>query len=114
MTAAGRPRGARRVTASAVADADDSDRYKMPPPDVAQFVERPQSPGLSLSPDRSSLLYSFRPPPYPFVSELARPELKLAGLRIDETQNSRSRMSGQTGIALGKALETNNSLTELK
>ena len=101
MTAAGRPRGARRVTASAVADADDSDRYKMPPPDVAQFVERPQSPGLSLSPDRSSLLYSFRPPPYPFVSELARPELKLAGLRIDETQNSRSRMSGQTGIALG-------------
>jgi hypothetical protein len=42
-----------------------------------------------------------RPPPYPFVSELARPELKLAGLRIDVTQNSRSRMSGNTGMAIG-------------
>ena len=42
-----------------------------------------------------------RPPPYPLVSELARPELKLAGMRIDETQNSRSRMSGNTGIAIG-------------
>ena len=42
-----------------------------------------------------------KPPPYPFVSELARPELKLAGLRIDETQNSRSRMSGSTAMAIG-------------
>lgn len=42
-----------------------------------------------------------RPPPYPFVSELSRPELKLAGLRIDATQNSRSRMSGNTGMAIG-------------
>jgi hypothetical protein len=56
---------------------------------------------LSLSPNRDQLLYNMRPPPYPFVSELARPEVKLAGLRIDATQNSRSRMSGNTGMALG-------------
>ena len=55
----------------------------------------------SISPMRDRLLYNMRPPPYPFVSELARPELKLAGLRVDATQNSRSRMSGSTGMALG-------------
>ena len=80
---------------------DDDEGYRSPPPDVAQFVERPQSPGMSISPHRDKLLYTFRPPPYPFVSELARPELKLAGLRVDETQNSRSRMSGNTGLAIG-------------
>ena len=64
-------------------------------------MERPESPGISISPQRDKLLYTFRPPPYPFVSELARPELKLAGLRVDETQNSRSRMSGNTGLAIG-------------
>jgi hypothetical protein len=41
------------------------------------------------------------PPAYKPVAELARPELKLAGLRIDESQNSRSRMAGNTGMAIG-------------
>ena len=89
-----------RVMATA-SRSDDDEGYRSPPPDVAQFVERPQSPGMSISPHRDKLLYTFRPPPYPFVSELARPELKLAGLRVDETQNSRSRMSGNTGLAIG-------------
>ena len=89
-----------RVMATASGN-DDDEGYRSPPPDVAQFVERPQSLGISISPQRDKLLYTFRPPPYPFVSELARPELKLAGLRVDETQNSRSRMSGNTGLAIG-------------
>ena len=72
--------------------ATEDEGYKMPPPEVAQFVERPQNPSISISPMRDQLLYLMRPPPYPLVSELARPELKLAGMRIDETQNSRSRM----------------------
>ena len=92
----------RSVRVMATASGNDIDEgYRSPPPDVAQFVERPESPGISISPQRDKLLYTFRPPPYPFVSELARPELKLAGLRVDETQNSRSRMSGNTGMAIG-------------
>ena len=92
--------------ATAASGGDDSktttedEGYRMPPPEVAQFVERPQNPSISISPMRDQLLYLMRPPPYPLVSELARPELKLAGMRIDETQNSRSRMSGNTGICL--------------
>ena len=34
-----------RVSASAGAE-EDGDCYKTPPPEVAQFVERPQSPGI--------------------------------------------------------------------
>ena len=33
-----------------------------------------------------------RPPPLPPVADLARPELKLAGVRIDPALNARSRM----------------------
>ena len=90
-----------RVMTSAAASEEDGETYKSPPPELAQFVERPQSPSISISPHRDQLLYTMKPPPYPFVSELARPELKLAGLRIDETQNSRSRMSGSTAMAIG-------------
>ena len=39
-------------------------------------------------------------PPLPPISELARPELKLGGLRIDPEQNSRSRMSYVLGLNL--------------
>ena len=98
---AGRDRRVVRVMTTATAGEGDTDVYRSPPPDVAAFVERPQSPSISISPHRDQLLYTMRPPPYPFVSELARPELKLAGLRIDETQNSRSRMSGSTAMAIG-------------
>ena len=90
-----------RVMTTATAGEGDTDVYRSPPPAVAAFVERPQSPSINISPHRDQLLYTMRPPPYPFVSELARPELKLAGLRIDETQNSRSRMSGSTAMAIG-------------
>jgi hypothetical protein len=43
------------------------------------------------------VLQLYRPPPLPPITELARPEIKLAGLRIDEEMNSRSRMSYYTG-----------------
>lgn len=32
--------------AAAAASVEEGDCYKTPPPDVAQFVERPQSPGI--------------------------------------------------------------------
>ena len=53
-----------RVMATASRN-DDDEGYRSPPPDVAQFVERPQSPGMSISPHRDKLLYTFRPPPIP-------------------------------------------------
>jgi len=99
------------LTAATASDANlVDDFYRMPPPEVAQFVVRPESPSISLSPNRDQLLYLMRPPSNPPVSELARPELKLAGLRIDESQNSRSRMSGNTGIAIGPMPSTEDEI----
>ena len=56
----------RSVRVMATASGNDIDEgYRSPPPDVAQFVERPESPGISISPQRDKLLYTFRPPPIP-------------------------------------------------
>ncbi len=42
-------------------------------------MDVPPEPNLSFSPDRKLVLQLYRPPPLPPISELARPELKLAG-----------------------------------
>jgi hypothetical protein len=48
------PRSRVQVPHAAATDAagDGSDAYKMPPPEVAQFVVRPETPSISLSPNR--------------------------------------------------------------
>lgn len=49
------------------------------PDEILAIVDTPPEPVLSFSPDRRQLLQLGRPPPLPPISELARPELKLAG-----------------------------------
>lgn len=93
-------RAASSATADSAASASD-EGYKRPPDDLAQFTERPPSPNITLSPDRKRLLYLHRPPSLPPVAELAREEIKLAGLRIDAVQNSGSRMGHQTKLSIG-------------
>ena len=51
----------------------------LPPQQIIDLVDVPPEPNLSFSPDRRMVLQLYRPPPLPPISELARPELKLAG-----------------------------------
>lgn len=51
----------------------------VPPQEIIDLVDVPLEPNLSFSPDRSQVLQLYRPPPLPPISEIARPELKLAG-----------------------------------
>ena len=51
----------------------------MPPPEISSIVDHASPPGVSLSPDRKKVLQLYYPPPCPPITELARPELKLAG-----------------------------------
>lgn len=88
--AAGTPAAA--SPAAAVAPPPTAGGYQLPPPEIKAIVDAPSEPLLSFSPDRTMLLELERPPPLPPVSELARPELKLAGLRIDPAAFGRSRM----------------------
>mgnify|MGYP001810693284 CR=1 FL=1 len=55
--------------------------YRLPPKEIADIVDTPPEPLLSFSPNRELVMQLARPPGNPPISELARPELKLAGER---------------------------------
>lgn len=74
-------------------------KYRLPPPEIKDIVDAPPLPALSFSPHRDKILFLKRRA-LPPLAELARPEEKLAGIRIDGRCNSRSRMSYYTGIGI--------------
>ena len=55
---------------------------------------------MTFSPKRDRVLLLEQPPDLPPVTELARPELRLGGVRLDAEQRSGSRMSRWTGMLL--------------
>ncbi|URE41008.1 hypothetical protein MUK42_11709 [Musa troglodytarum] len=73
--------------------------YRLPPKEIRDIVDAPPLPELSYSPHRDKILFLKRRS-LPPLSELARPEEKLAGIRIDGNYNARSRMSFYTGIGI--------------
>ncbi|KAM7275790.1 hypothetical protein ACFE04_017656 [Oxalis oulophora] len=92
--------GASSASTPALDDEDDLElKYKLPPPEIRDIVDAPPLPALSFSPQRDKILFLKRRS-LPPLAELARPEEKLAGLRIDGKCNTRSRMSFYTGIGI--------------
>jgi hypothetical protein len=73
--------------------------YCLPPPEIRDIVDAPPLPALAFSPHRDKILFLKRRA-LPPLAELARPEEKLAGIRIDGKCNTRSRMSFYTGIGI--------------
>ena len=73
--------------------------YRLPPPELLAIVDAPRAPALSLSPQRN-LAAVVRTPPLPGIVEVAQPELKLAGLRINPRTCSGSRHAFGTGLHL--------------
>ncbi len=71
--------------------------YRTPSAPLAAIVDAPSAPVAVLSPDRTRLLLLDRPEA-PSIAELAQPELKLAGLRINPATNARSREASYTGL----------------
>lgn len=74
-----------------ILDAEGTVGYQLPPSEIREIVDAPPTPALSFSPKRDEILFLQRRS-LPPVAEFARPELKLAGLRIDPDTNARSRM----------------------
>ncbi|KZV39931.1 putative glutamyl endopeptidase, chloroplastic [Dorcoceras hygrometricum] len=94
-------------SASTANDFDDSsfeNGYCLPPQEIRDIVDAPPLPTLSFSPHRDKLLFLKRRS-LPPLADLARPEEKLAGIRIDGKSNSRSRMSFYTGIGIHHVME---------
>ena len=73
--------------------------YKMPPKAIADLVDAPVTPNISISPDKKNILILERAS-LPSIEELSQPELRLAGLRISPTTNGRSRANSYKGILI--------------
>jgi dipeptidyl aminopeptidase/acylaminoacyl peptidase len=80
----------------------DNDRmsgYKMPPDEIVALVDANPTPVISLDPVQTWMILLDQPS-LPPIAELARPELRLAGLRIDPGTNGPSRSAHYTGMLL--------------
>ena len=75
------------------------DDYKMPPKAIADLVDAPGTPGVSVSPNKKHILILERAS-LPSIEELSQPELRLAGLRINPATNGRSRTRYYTGMII--------------
>ncbi len=74
------------------AAAQDAASYKTPPAPLQAIVQQLRAPTVSLSPQRD-LTAMVKTPTLPSIREVAQPELKLAGLRINPRTYSQSRFS---------------------
>jgi dipeptidyl aminopeptidase/acylaminoacyl peptidase len=70
----------------------DDGGYKMPPKDIADMLLAKTSPNVSVSYMGEWMLFA-ESSSYPSVEELARPELKIAGLRINPNNFAPSRQN---------------------
>lgn len=64
--------------------------YQMPPKDLAELIDIPRAPIVDLSPDHETLLI-IESSALASIKDLAQPELKLAGIRINPATNGSSR-----------------------
>lgn len=82
------------------ASAQDTEAiYRTPAPELAALVDAPATPGVSLSPDQTTMILMTRPGA-PSIAEVSAPELRLAGLRIDPRNNGPSRDFTYVDLAL--------------
>jgi len=91
-----------RARNGAVSDTDAgvaSTRYLSPPADVVRILDAPPTPWILPSPDGRRLLF-VEHAPMPSLADLARPVLRLAGLRIDPAWNARHQASFGIGLVL--------------
>ena len=87
------------LTLSLLAAVPAHAQYQMPPAPLQAIVDAPRAPLLRLSPMRN-LLTMIDQPALPSITEVAQPELRLAGVRINPRTYSPSRFNFGTGLKL--------------
>ena len=73
--------------------------YQRPVEEIASLLEAPLTPIVNFSPDNTWMVLLDRSD-YPTIEELSRPELRIAGLRINPENFGRSRGSYLIGLKL--------------
>lgn len=71
--------------------------YQAPPDAIRDLVNAPQTPAVYINATGDWMILLERPG-YPSIEELAQPELKLAGIRINPRTNGPSRSSSYNGL----------------
>lgn len=87
------------AASAAAASAAATTGYKLPPRDVVDIIDARPTPVVSIAPDRSAMLlvdYEAYPP----IELLARPFLRLGGMRIDPERGALQRVTQYTGISI--------------
>jgi dipeptidyl aminopeptidase/acylaminoacyl peptidase len=91
------------LTSSGIALAQNNN-YRQPPADVTGMVLAAPTPNVSINPtDDAMLLLDYNP--NPSIATLARPFLKLGGLRVDPQLTARQRITEFTGCSVQWFLE---------
>jgi len=78
--------------------------YQLPPVSIVDLVNAPLTPSVSVNPAGNWMLFMERPG-YPSIEELAQPELRIAGLRINPQTNGSSRGASYNGLILQNVRE---------
>ncbi|MBO6574455.1 MAG: prolyl oligopeptidase family serine peptidase [Rhodothermales bacterium] len=73
-------------------------QYQTPPDELARLVDAPSAPQVSISPDNAMMAILDRQA-RPTIEDLAQPELRLGGLRINPRTFGPSRTTYTTGIS---------------
>jgi dipeptidyl aminopeptidase/acylaminoacyl peptidase len=76
--------------------------YQLPPPEVVEILDAAPAPRVRFSPDGEWILFVERPA-MPSLAEVARPMLRLAGIRIDPVASARYRTGYDTGLVLRRS-----------
>ena len=79
--------------------ASEAPEYRMPPVEISALLDAQTTPDFSIDPNGRWMLVLAKPS-LPPISELAGPELRLAGMRIDPDANGPSRSGYYTGLTL--------------
>lgn len=77
-----------------------TEHYKLPPPSITALVDAATDPAVSLQPQSKHHILLMDRPHLPPVAEVAAPELRLAGFRINGTTYAPSRADYFVGMAL--------------
>lgn len=83
----------------AAAPAPAQDGYRTPPDAIVRIAEAPSTPALSVAPGAGHAVLMHRDSLIP-LADLARPELRIAGLRLDPATSAASRRRTWNGLTL--------------
>ncbi len=91
------------VAALASAPLDAQVAYRQPPDAIRQILDAPATPTALLSPDHQWTVLLDRPGLAP-ISEIAAPEYRVAGLRLNPRTSGPSRQNPSTGMSIMPAM----------